>query len=122
MGNQIAELVKKGCINPLCELVTAPDVRVVAVSLEGLENILKTGEPLKVHNNHVNPFADIIEKCNGLARIESLVNHPSVPIYEKARNLIAQYFSNEEDQSIQPETSGNTFNFNTSAPTGGFTF
>lgn len=120
--DQIATLVRKGCIAPLCELVTAPDVRVVAVSLEGLENILKNGEPLKIHNNHVNPFADYIEKCNGLSRIESLVNHPSVPIYEKARLLVNKYFNNEEDDSVQPENQGDSYSFGVNAPTGGFTF
>merc|ERR1711879_246193 len=119
---QITTLVNKGCIPPLCELVQAPDVRVVAVSLEGLENILKNGEALKQHNNFVNPFADIIEKCGGLNRIESLSNHPSVPIYEKARGLVAQYFNAEDDQSLQPQQTGDAFSFETSAPSGGFSF
>merc|ERR1712137_301249 len=119
---QIATLVAKGCIPPLCELVNAPDVRVVAVSLEGLENILKNGERLKPHNNHINPYAEVIEKCNGLGRIESLVNHPSVPIYEKVRGLVNQYFNNEEDHSVAPEVAGNSFAFGTNTTQGGFSF
>ena len=121
-SEQIATLVSKGCVPPLCELVVAPDVRVVAVSLEGLENILKNGEKLKAHNNHINPYAEIIEKCNGLARIESLVNHPSVPIYNKARDLVNQYFSNDEDQSVQPQANDNSLSFGTNTAPGGFSF
>lgn len=30
-----------GCIKPLCDLLSTPDVRIVTVALEGLENILK---------------------------------------------------------------------------------
>lgn len=32
-----------GCIKPLCDLLSTPDVRIVTVALEGLENILKVG-------------------------------------------------------------------------------
>jgi hypothetical protein len=41
--DQIKHLVTRGCIRPLCDLQGCPDGRLVAVALEGLENILKTG-------------------------------------------------------------------------------
>lgn len=31
----------QGAIKPLCDLLSTPDVRIVTVALEGLENILK---------------------------------------------------------------------------------
>lgn len=34
-------LVDVGAIKPLCDLLSTPDVRIVTVALEGLENILK---------------------------------------------------------------------------------
>jgi len=34
-----------GCIKPLCDLLGTPDVRIVTVALEGLENILKVTHP-----------------------------------------------------------------------------
>lgn len=34
-------LVDCGAIKPLCDLLSTPDVRIVTVALEGLENILK---------------------------------------------------------------------------------
>jgi len=60
----------------------------------------------------------LVENCNGLQRIESLVNHPSAPIYEKARSLINQYFNNDEEVT---DASGSEFSFGT-APSGGFSF
>jgi hypothetical protein len=33
--------VDQGAIKPLCDLLSTPDVRIVTVALEGLENILK---------------------------------------------------------------------------------
>lgn len=37
-------LVDQGAIKPLCDLLSVPDVRIVTVALEGLENILKVRE------------------------------------------------------------------------------
>lgn len=119
---QIAELVQKGCIGPLCDLVSSPDVRVVAVSLEGLENILKNGEILVQRQiTQINHFANAVEQCNGLKNIEGLVNHPSVPIYEKARNIIYQFFS-DEDKSSQPISNDKSFEFSADQPQSGFSF
>ncbi|MBA0716469.1 hypothetical protein Golax_015297 [Gossypium laxum] len=42
--DQIKLLVSQGCIKPLCDLLNCPDPEVVAVCLQGLENILKVGE------------------------------------------------------------------------------
>jgi hypothetical protein len=33
-----------GAIKPLCDLLSTPDVRIVTVALEGLENILKVSQ------------------------------------------------------------------------------
>lgn len=42
-AEQIRYLVDVGAIRPLCDLLSVPDVRIVTVALEGLENILKVG-------------------------------------------------------------------------------
>lgn len=40
-AEQIRYLVDVGAVRPLCDLLGVPDVRIVTVALEGLENILK---------------------------------------------------------------------------------
>jgi len=40
-AEQIRYLVDCNAIRPLCDLLSVPDVRIVTVALEGLENILK---------------------------------------------------------------------------------
>lgn len=40
-AEQLKYLVDVGAIKPLCDLLSVPDVRIVTVALEGLENILK---------------------------------------------------------------------------------
>ena len=47
-SEQINFLVSQGCILPLCELLEVNDAKIVTVALEGLENILKIGEDLKI--------------------------------------------------------------------------
>ena len=37
---QIAYLVKQGCIKPLCDLLACKDPKIINVALEGLQNIL----------------------------------------------------------------------------------
>ena len=52
-----------GCIKPLCDILTVQDPRIVLVTLEGLENILKVGQ-LDAKNG-VNPYSVMIEEAYG---------------------------------------------------------
>ncbi len=62
---QIRYLVDQGCITPLCDFLTAMDVRIIQVALNGLENILKVGENDARATGTVNRFAVMIEECYG---------------------------------------------------------
>lgn len=46
----------------MCELLTVMDSHIVQVALNGLDNILKSGE---LHNAKANPYAVLIEECFG---------------------------------------------------------
>lgn len=46
----------------MCELLTVMDSNIVQVALNGLDNILKSGE---LQNIKPNPYAVLIEECNG---------------------------------------------------------
>lgn len=46
----------------MCELLTVMDSKIVQVALNGLENILKSGE---LHHTKPNPYAVLIEECFG---------------------------------------------------------
>lgn len=59
---QIKYLVGVGCIPPMCELLTVMDPNIVQVALNGLENILKSGEQCF---QKPNPYAVLIEECYG---------------------------------------------------------
>ncbi|KAI4349889.1 hypothetical protein L6164_010432 [Bauhinia variegata] len=118
---QIQFLVSQGCIKPLCDLLTCPDARIVTVCLEGLENILKVGEADKERGLHggVNIYAQMIDECEGLDKIENLQTHDNNEIYEKAVKLLERYWAEEEDdQNLQNGGEGNQqgFSFGTNQP------
>ncbi|XP_058730650.1 importin subunit alpha-2-like [Vicia villosa] len=123
---QIKYLVDQGCIKPLCDLLVCPDARIVAVCLEGLENILVAGEAEKSNSEDANLYAEMIEDSEGLEKIENLQNHDNDEIYEKAVKLLETYWMEEKDEVLPPghgDQSG--FNFASkepSLPPGGFKF
>ncbi|KAH9755596.1 Importin subunit alpha-4 [Citrus sinensis] len=129
---QIQFLVSQGCIKPLCDLLVCPDPRIVTVCLEGLENILKVGEADKEMgmNNGINVYAQMIDECDGLDKIENLQTHDNNEIYEKAVKILERYWAEEEEeeQLIQEGGIGNQqqgFGFATNQPNippGGFKF
>ncbi|CAH9073901.1 unnamed protein product [Cuscuta epithymum] len=130
--DQIKYLVSQGCIKPLCDLLVCPDPRIVTVCLEGLENILKVGEAEKNMGlmGDTNGYAQMIEDCEGLEKIENLQSHDNQEIYEKAVKILETYWLEEEDDAMPPgdvasEQQGG-FQFGASGdvavPSGGFSF
>ncbi|OSX70689.1 hypothetical protein BU14_0690s0003 [Porphyra umbilicalis] len=132
---QIGALVSAGAIDPLCALLDSTDARIISVALEGLDNILKVGEALKVAKNDgsaTNDYADAVEAADGLDRIELLQQHANVDVYEKAVRVLEVYFGAAEDTSVaelEPGTAENgQFAFGmpgadrVSAGAGGFDF
>lgn len=125
-------LVAQGSIKPLCDLLICPDPRIVTVCLEGLENILKVGEADKEMglNGGINIYAQMIDDCEGLDKIENLQSHDNNDIYEKAIKILEKYWSDDEEQNlpdatIEGENLQQIFSFGNNqhnVPTGGFKF
>lgn len=86
-----------------------------------MENILRIGDQTAKLHNTVNPYAVIIEECQGksnqfidacivfqncnttcilctgLDKIEYLQSHENIDVYHKAYDIIEQYFGTEDD-------------------------
>lgn len=93
----------KGCVKPLCDLLKCPDPEIVTVCLEGLDNILAVGEADKAMGKHNgnNIYAQLIDDCDGLDKIEDLQTHDNNEIYEKAVKILTRYwFDDEEEEEI----------------------
>lgn len=78
--------------------------------LDGINNMLKMAGP------HSEQIANMIEECDGLAKIEELQNHENVEIYKLAYDIIEQFFSDEvEDLGVAPAADDTGYLFNQNA-------
>ncbi|CCE83135.1 Piso0_003707 [Millerozyma farinosa CBS 7064] len=114
--DQIRYLVSQGCIKPLCDLLAVADTKIIEVTLDSLENILKMGEMDKEsHDGTVNEYALYIEEAGGMEKIFECQANENEKVYEKAYSIIEKYFSEEEDHidedGIAPQAYGDAFNF-----------
>lgn len=73
---------------------------------------------------HAEQIANLIEECDGLAKIEDLQNHENVEIYKLAYDIIEQFFSDEVgDDELQPQvTEDGGFQFNPNNQNNEFNF
>jgi len=121
---QIRFLVQQNVIPPLCNLFECIDPKIVMVAMEGIENILRVGrnDSQKEHGGS-NKFAEAVEECGGLDKLEALQRHDNEEIYDKALKILKGYFDSvdEEDAGSAPQNQGNQFGFGgaPSAPSGG---
>ncbi len=123
--DQIKYLVQQGCIKPLCDLLKAQDHKIIAVALEGLENILKVGDAEQKQLGHPrNMMAQWVEEAEGLEKIEDLQQHENDEIYHKVLKIIGEYFEGEEvvEGTLAPGVEGGQFTFGNVQQQGGFSF
>lgn len=123
---QIKYLVEQGCIEPLCNLLSVHDARIVSVALEGLENILRVGQKEKdTSGADFNDYSRAIEAVGGLDRIEALQQHSNQEVYEKAVRILEVFFMADEEEEIDgvvPDNTNSQFGFGAATPDGGFNF
>jgi hypothetical protein len=93
--------VSRGCLEPLCSVLSCKDHDLVYTCLEGLENILQAGEAgKKGEESGTNPYAQFILECGGLDKLEDLQDVNSDRIYKLAMKLLQSYW--EEEVSGMP--------------------
>ncbi|KAJ1549633.1 Importin alpha subunit (Karyopherin alpha subunit) (Serine-rich RNA polymerase I suppressor protein) [Cladochytrium tenue] len=120
-------LVSAGCIKPLCDILNISDPKIIQVALDGLENILKTGDKERAKTEGLNVYSDMIETAGGVDRIVNLQHHDNEEIYKKCYSIVEKFYSDDDDagfeMAVNPET--NTFDFpadNSNLGSGNFNF
>jgi len=120
---QIIRLCSEGVLKPFCDLLAAKDEKTVNVVLDGLINILSTAEKL----GETDKVALMVEECGGLDRVEALQSHENEAIYQKALQIIENFFP-DGDQTAEgmggPQETDNAFQFSEpqDLPGSGFKF
>jgi importin subunit alpha-6/7 len=108
----IRHMVEVGYIACLCDLLNSLDNKVILVTLDGLENVLRAGEIEAATQGMLgeNAYATAIEEQGGLASIHSLQQHENIEIYKKTYQLMDTYFPDDDDDDdiieVQPTTDG----------------
>eukprot|EP00727_Mastigamoeba_balamuthi_P011092 m51a1_g6605 putative protein (538) ;mRNA; f:8864-10990 len=96
--DQIKAVVEEpGAVAGLCEMLIAHDVKLTKAILDALKTILRAGVQLgSKMGTSENPYANVVEECGGLDKLEELQNHENSTIYEKSVELLEEFFDAAE--------------------------
>ena len=91
----------------LVDAMDTSDSKVLLVILEAIEVVLKVGSRLSLN------YAHMFDELSGLDKLEDLQQHPSEEVYEKAVELLENYFGvdDEEDENLAPTQGSDMFGF-----------
>lgn len=99
-SDQMKFLVHCHCLPAFCQLLECQDVRVMSVSLEALENILKIGAEdqriaLSIGQEGVKNIMcqEILKLPQAVSTIEMLQQHPNNEVVEKAGRILVYFAS-----------------------------
>lgn len=109
-GSQLIQLVEFGVIRPLCDLLDVGDSKIILITLDSMEAILKQGE----QNQNGVSYTTLIDEAGGVDMLEKLQEHENHKVYERSIQIIERYFGVEEEaesENIVPQSNGNQFNF-----------
>lgn len=84
---KVRYLISQNVIQPLCKMLTARDVQVIQVALDGISNILKAAGP------HLEEVTNSIEACGGLNLIEELQSNANEVVFNLAYGILANYYA-----------------------------
>ena len=116
-GTQIhlKHLVEIGVLKPLIELLGVGEVKIILITLDAIEAILKTG------NEEGDHMIQLMDEVGGIDALEKLQEHENEKVYNRSITILTSYFGEvEEDcsENIAPTNDGNTYSFGMTSNTG----
>jgi len=95
-AEQVAFLVSKGCITPLCDTLEIDDSCIQDIILTGLENLLKLDqEPNDFDRTGMSKgtYKRLIELCDGDTKIKALRTSTEEEVRTRAERIVDSFFS-----------------------------
>merc|ERR1712173_369694 len=86
-AQQIKYMVHLGTIRPLIQIVEFSNPKTLRVALEGLENILKSGQD-NCGPGETNPYVSFVEECNGFEIIARHGDGMNQSILDKVHRIL----------------------------------
>jgi hypothetical protein len=118
-------LAAHGAIEAFCDMLKCNDPKIIMISLEAIENILRMGQHDAGATGGENKYIVKVEECGGLDTLEHLQRHGNDDVYEKSVKLIQRYFGEEGEgeNEMEPQVSATSGRFSFgSGPVGTFDF
>ena len=107
----IAQLVEFGAIRPLCELLDVHEVKIIQLAMESLQSILKV---MKSDILISEKIIALVEEAEGIDKLEALQEHENEDVYNKAVQIIEQFFGGDEgaeSENLLPLSNGSSYTF-----------
>lgn len=102
VAHHIDILVAAGMLGPLAAILVVDDARVVQVSLEAVEAILKQGKQYS-DAGRAEDFVGSFEEAGGVDALDDLQRHANEQIHTRATHLIEAYVGTEDEDEEEAE-------------------
>ena len=106
----ITHIVEQGALRALCELLSVGEVKIILISLDAIEAILKHGREI----DNCQTYIRLIDEASGIDALEKLQEHENQKVYDRSVEILSTYFATEEEEAsenIAPSSDGNTYSF-----------
>ncbi|KAJ9469358.1 Importin subunit alpha-4 [Diplonema papillatum] len=102
LPEHVYTVVQAGCLEPMVELLTTGDMKIILITLEGIEHILQSGQTIVEQNEGrvPNEYKNELINNGGVQKIEALQTQQDSRVSAKAISIMERFF--KEETTMQP--------------------
>ncbi|XP_055388540.1 uncharacterized protein LOC129617192 [Condylostylus longicornis] len=99
-------LISSHCVQPVCEMLTIDDLKILEVALEALDNILEFGKQMQqLLNQPGNVCVELVKNCEGFSYLYNLHHvtqgFGSFAVWEKSGRILEQWKAHPQQSQQQ---------------------